>query len=204
MECLSENRTTLGQCLPMVCLYACSIWLQDLLNVWSNSCHSHTNLLVSCFVFHRGVARLPRAQKTRHKSPVSFATRFKNPALNDPVLFAPRAKIPAFTCPRAKIPAFNDPILFAPVMVVIIYADVDLGGMHTKMMDGREFLLFDVSTCAGRIICFGTPEALVDFFEANKVFIDGTFFSCPSVFYQMMTLSVVKEGCRFNVLISFC
>ncbi|CAN7945386.1 unnamed protein product, partial [Ixodes hexagonus] len=35
--------------------------------------------------------------------------------------------------------------------------------------------------------------------EASEVFVDGTFFSCPSLFYQMLTISVVKERCSFNV-----
>lgn len=33
----------------------------------------------------------------------------------------------------------------------------------------------------------------------RSAFIDGTFFSCPSLFYQLTTISIVKDGCSFNV-----
>ncbi|XP_042145972.1 uncharacterized protein LOC121835605 [Ixodes scapularis] len=78
-------------------------------------------------------------------------------------------------------------------------ADVNLAGTYTETLDGRKFLLFDLSTSAGHIICFSTSDALTEFSEASEVFVDGTFFACPSLFYQLLTISVVKGRCSFNV-----
>lgn len=65
--------------------------------------------------------------------------------------------------------------------------------------DGRDFLLFDITTHVGRILCFCTEEALQTFCEVEEAFADGTFFVCPTLFYQLLTISVVKEGASFNV-----
>ncbi|XP_064461992.1 uncharacterized protein LOC135372269 [Ornithodoros turicata] len=51
---------------------------------------------------------------------------------------------------------------------------------------------------AGRILCFATQGGLTVFCEADEVFVDGTFFSCPSIFFQVLTVSSVKNGCSVN------
>lgn len=60
-------------------------------------------------------------------------------------------------------------------------------------------MLLDVPTTADHIICFSTTEALTKFSEATEVFVDGTSFSCPSLLYQLLTVSIVKDGFSFNV-----
>ncbi|CAN8005385.1 unnamed protein product, partial [Ixodes hexagonus] len=78
-------------------------------------------------------------------------------------------------------------------------AEINLGRLHTETLDKRDFLLFDVSISAGRVLCFCTQELLFHFSEMVEVFIDGTFFFCPSLFYQLVTISAVKEGLSFNI-----
>lgn len=78
-------------------------------------------------------------------------------------------------------------------------SDINLGVLHKETLDKRNFLLFDITASAGRIICFGTEEALDYFLEAEEVFVDGTFFSCPSLFHQVVTISAVKHGVSFNI-----
>lgn len=77
--------------------------------------------------------------------------------------------------------------------------DIELEGSCTQTADGRAFLLFDISTNAGRVLCFSTQETLTHFLEAEEVFIDGTLFSCPSLFYQLVTMSIVQHGVSFNI-----
>ncbi|CAN7998426.1 unnamed protein product [Ixodes hexagonus] len=76
-------------------------------------------------------------------------------------------------------------------------AEINLGSTASTL-DKLDFLLFDVSISAGRV-CFCTQELLFHFLEMVEVFIDGTFFSCPSLFYQLVTISAVKEGLSFNI-----
>ncbi|XP_040077772.3 uncharacterized protein LOC120849598 [Ixodes scapularis] len=78
-------------------------------------------------------------------------------------------------------------------------AEINLGRLHTETLDKRDFLLFDVSISEGRVLCFCTQELLFHFSEMVEVFFDGTFFSCPSLFYQLVTISAVKEGLSFNI-----
>ncbi|KAG0411175.1 hypothetical protein HPB47_011703 [Ixodes persulcatus] len=78
-------------------------------------------------------------------------------------------------------------------------AEINLGRLYTETLDKRDFLLFDISISAGRILCFCTQELLFHFAEVVEVFIDGTFFSCPSLFHQLLTISAVKEGVSFNM-----
>lgn len=76
---------------------------------------------------------------------------------------------------------------------------INLGQRHKQTLDGRDFLLFDVTVGGHRIMCFCTQEGLEHFWGAEEVFVDGTFFSCPSLFYQLLTVSVVLEGVSLNV-----
>ncbi|KAH9372173.1 hypothetical protein HPB48_010708 [Haemaphysalis longicornis] len=74
-----------------------------------------------------------------------------------------------------------------------------MGQRHKQTLDGRNFLLFDVTVSGHRIMCFCTQEGLERFLGAKEVSVDGTFFSCPSLFYQLLTESVVLEGLSLNV-----
>ncbi|KAG0443410.1 hypothetical protein HPB47_014952 [Ixodes persulcatus] len=78
-------------------------------------------------------------------------------------------------------------------------AEINLGRLYMETLDKRDFLLFDISISAGRIFLFCTQELLFHFAEVVEVFIDGTFFSCPSLFHQLLTISAVKEGVSFNM-----
>lgn len=78
-------------------------------------------------------------------------------------------------------------------------AEINLGRLYTEVLDKQDFLLFDISISAGLILCFCTQELLFHFSEVVEVFIDGTFFSCSSLFHQLVIISAVKEGVSFNI-----
>ncbi|CAN7942269.1 unnamed protein product [Ixodes pacificus] len=78
-------------------------------------------------------------------------------------------------------------------------AEINLGRQYTVTLDKRDFLRFDISISAGRILCFCTRELLFHFSEVVEEFMDGTFFLCPSLFHQLVTMSAVKEGVSFNM-----
>ncbi|XP_040065249.1 uncharacterized protein LOC120839092 [Ixodes scapularis] len=78
-------------------------------------------------------------------------------------------------------------------------AEINLGRLYTETLDKRDFLLFDVYISAGRILCFFAQELHFHFAEVVEVFIDVTFLWCPSLFYQLVTISSVKEGVSFNI-----
>ena len=62
--------------------------------------------------------------------------------------------------------------------------DVSLSGRYTKTCSGEDFLLVDDGD-DDKIMIFATEENLRLMAEADAFFIDGTFSTCPSLFYQV-------------------
>ena len=62
--------------------------------------------------------------------------------------------------------------------------DVSLSGRYTKTCSGEDFLLVDNGD-DDKIMIFATEENLQLMSEAYAFFIDGTFSTCPSLFYQV-------------------
>ena len=46
--------------------------------------------------------------------------------------------------------------------------------------------------CMQGIVIFGTENALQHLSEADTFFVDGTFSVCPSIFYQIFTIHIMK------------
>ena len=61
--------------------------------------------------------------------------------------------------------------------------DVSLSGRYIKTQSGEDFLLVDND----KIMIFATEENLRLMSEADAFYIDGTFSTCPSLFYQVWT-----------------
>ena len=45
-----------------------------------------------------------------------------------------------------------------------------------------------------KIVLFGTVENIHCLTEAESLFVDGTFSICPSIFYQIFTIHIMKQG----------
>ncbi|KAG0444304.1 hypothetical protein HPB47_013946 [Ixodes persulcatus] len=138
-----------------------------------------------------------RTKKTRRRSRGEFRRRPPGSPtvlrwVNDTVM----AELPTFESVRSTM--YREKKKQQPSLPRNM-AEINLGRLYTETLDKRDFLLFDISISAGRILCFCTQELLFHFAEVVEVFIDGTFFSCPSLFHQLLTISAVKEGVSFNM-----
>ena len=62
--------------------------------------------------------------------------------------------------------------------------------------DGKQFLMTEDGDDK-RIIIFATDDNIKHLAEADTVFVDGTFYTCPQLFYQIFTLHAFKNGQQF-------
>ncbi|XP_046562156.1 uncharacterized protein LOC124271132 [Haliotis rubra] len=80
-------------------------------------------------------------------------------------------------------------------------ADVDLTGSWTETTDGQQFLVVD-SEDEDRILIFSTAEMLDILANAETIYMDGTFFVCPSLWQQVYIVHCLVDGQMFPVAFS--
>ncbi|XP_071092621.1 uncharacterized protein [Haliotis cracherodii] len=80
-------------------------------------------------------------------------------------------------------------------------AAVDLQEPWTKTEDGRDFLCIDYGA-DDRLLVFATTEMLEILSEQDTIFMDGTFFVCPSLWLQVYTIHCLVDGKMFPVAFS--
>ena len=66
--------------------------------------------------------------------------------------------------------------------------DIQLDGKWTETSTGECFLLFDDTQQQQRIIAFAATENLTDLSASDRIYCDGTFYTCHSVFHQIYTI----------------
>ncbi|XP_033741293.1 uncharacterized protein LOC117328064 [Pecten maximus] len=69
---------------------------------------------------------------------------------------------------------------------------INLEGEWTQTTAGEEFLLLDDGD-QSRIIAFATSDNLTDLCNADTLFCDGTFYTCPTKFHQIYTIHAKIE-----------
>ncbi|XP_060084128.1 uncharacterized protein LOC132563382, partial [Ylistrum balloti] len=65
--------------------------------------------------------------------------------------------------------------------------DINLEGKWTQTTAGEEFLRVDDGD-QSRISAFPTSDNLIDLCNADTLFCDGTFYTCPTQFQQIYTI----------------
>lgn len=75
-------------------------------------------------------------------------------------------------------------------------ADIQLDGKWTQTTTGERFLLID-DTQGPRIIAFASTENLTNLAAADRIYCDGTFYTCPTLFYQIYTIHVQLDGIMY-------
>ena len=73
-------------------------------------------------------------------------------------------------------------------------------GEWAKTASGEEFLLAEDGADVDKIIVFGTQENLKILCEVDTVYVDGTFQTCPHLFYQIFSLHGFKNGKQFPLV----
>lgn len=75
---------------------------------------------------------------------------------------------------------------------------VQLTSMWCKTTSGENFVL--ASDEDDKIVSFGTENEPQHLFEADTFDMDGTFSVCPSIFYQVFTIHVMKYNQVFPMI----
>eukprot|EP00105_Crassostrea_gigas_P023045 XP_011442766.1 PREDICTED: uncharacterized protein LOC105339059 [Crassostrea gigas] len=70
-------------------------------------------------------------------------------------------------------------------------ADIRLEGKWTET--GQPFLLLEDDIFQNRILAFATTDNLQDLAASETCFCDGTFYTCPSLFYQIFTIHIMTD-----------
>ena len=72
-------------------------------------------------------------------------------------------------------------------------AEVTLAGDWAYTLGGEPFILAEEGT-DDKIILLGTQSNLHHLAEAECLYMDGTFQTCPHLFYQIFSIHIVKYG----------
>jgi len=70
--------------------------------------------------------------------------------------------------------------------------DVKLEGKWTETLDSSHFLLHHDRQ--SNIIIFASDHMLRLIADADTLYMDGTFSSCPRIFYQLFTINIIVDG----------
>ncbi len=77
--------------------------------------------------------------------------------------------------------------------------DINIPIALRKSLRGEDFVLVDEGKGVYRMLMFGTASNLEMMRKADDWFLDGTFSVCPSLFYQLYTFNIIKQGNCFKI-----
>ena len=78
-------------------------------------------------------------------------------------------------------------------------AEVTLTGDWANMLGGQPFVLAE-SGAEEKIILLGTQSNLHHLAEAECLYVDGTFKTCPRLFYQIFSIHIIKYSQTFPMV----
>ena len=79
------------------------------------------------------------------------------------------------------------------------HAEVNLTDDWANTLDGEPFVLAE-SGADDKIILLGTHSNLHHLAEAECFCVDGTFETCPGLFYQIFSIHIIKYGQTFPMM----
>lgn len=82
-------------------------------------------------------------------------------------------------------------------------SEIEITEHYSETVNGRRFFLFRGEQQGRHTLCFATDQHLRLLSEAEHIFVDGTFFTCPNLFYQILTISVEKHNKHIIVAFLF-
>ena len=72
--------------------------------------------------------------------------------------------------------------------------DVHLCDNWVKMSSGEPFLIVEDGDQDNEMIIFGTDNKMNLLCEAETIYVDETFHTCPRLFYQIFTIHTFQFG----------
>ena len=80
--------------------------------------------------------------------------------------------------------------------------DIRLEGEWTETSAGEQFLLIDEGE-ENRMLVFATQTNLEHLCNARTIYADGTFYTCPGLFYQLYTWHCFIDGQMYPLMFAF-
>ena len=106
--------------------------------------------------------------------------------------------IPTF--PSCKTAMYNKHKKTLPVLPKTV-DEININGIWAQTTKGDPFLLADDNT-VGRMLIFSTQKNLTLLAAADTIFGDGTFYTCPSHFFQLYTFHAMIDGTMYPLVYS--
>lgn len=106
--------------------------------------------------------------------------------------------IPTF--PSCKSAMYNKRKKTLPVLPKTA-DDINIDGIWTQTTKGDPFLLVDDNT-VGRMLIFSTHKNLTHLAAAETIYGDGTFYTCPTQFYQLYTFHAMVDNAMYPLVYS--
>ena len=76
-------------------------------------------------------------------------------------------------------------------------SQVHFEGEWTRTHSGAQFLFAEQGNEEDKIIIFKTADNIRYLSNADRIYMDGTFQTCPNLFYQIFTCHAFKHGKQF-------
>ncbi|XP_071132952.1 uncharacterized protein [Mytilus edulis] len=76
---------------------------------------------------------------------------------------------------------------------------INIDGIWTRTTKGDPFLQADDNT-EGRMLIFSTQKNLTHLSAADIIYGDGTFYTCPSLFFQLYTFHAMVDGAMYPLV----
>ncbi|CAG2211700.1 unnamed protein product [Mytilus edulis] len=102
------------------------------------------------------------------------------------------------TFPSCKNTMYNKRKKNLPVLPKTV-DQINIDGIWTRTTKGDPFLLTDDNT-VGRMLIFSTQKNLTHLSAADIIYGDGTFYTCPSLFFQLYTFHTMVDGAIGQIL----
>ena len=79
-------------------------------------------------------------------------------------------------------------------------SEVHFHGEWARTYNGSQFLIAEQGGDEDKIIIFTTTDNMRYLSEVERIYMDGTFQTCPSLFYQIFTIHAFKSGKQFPLV----
>ena len=81
--------------------------------------------------------------------------------------------------------------------------DVHFNDEWVKTPSGESFLIAEDGDGDDKLIIFGTDKNIELLCESDTIYVDGTFQTCPILFYQIFTMHAFKHGKQYPLIYAF-
>ena len=71
-------------------------------------------------------------------------------------------------------------------------SEVHFHGEWARTYNGSQFLIAEQGGDEDKIVIFTTTDNMRYLSEVERIYMDGTFQTCPSIFYQIFTIHIQK------------